>query len=845
MSSIVVKVKLVKGKVVLIRKTLVETLTNPKALIGTGFKLINSFVDDITKSVSFKLISSTNSQDHPTNVAGKVGKDSHLENKASVLRTLEGTKEEFDIYFEWDHNEMGIPGAFYVTNLMSDEFFLVSLTLEYPTSDHDQNNIHFVCNSWVHNDHKTGRIFFANIPYLPKGTPVTLQKYREEELQNLRGDGTGKREKGDRIYDYDVYNDLGTLPIDKQEDHPVLGGPKYPYPRRVRTGRKLIHNNNNGGEYEELAEDNYVPRDESFSNVKGKEFRELGKESLGRIQPLLLSLYLKTTTNEFNGFEEVQKMYEGGVNLPISITGNATPSVLQFPLPNVIKESKFAWMTDEEFAREMIAGVNPVVIRRLKLEDIISISPYKPLCNCTQPSTITKEQLEINMDEVKVDEALVDGKLFILDYYDAFMPYLTKINELPSAKAYATRTFLYLKEDGTLKPLAIELSKPHKCGDIYLGIESIVVKPADRGVESTIWQLAKAHVVVNDTNYHQLISHWLNTHAAIEPFAIATHRNLSVLHPIYKLLHPHFRDTININALARKSLITAGGILEQTFLPGPYAMEMSSAVYKNWVFTDQALPNDLIKRGMAVKDDSVPHGLRLLIKDYPYAVDGLEIWNAIKLWVQKYVSLYYSDDDAVQQDDELKNWWKEVVEKGHPDLEAAQWPKLQTSEELVETLTTIIWIGSALHAAVNFGQYPYGGYILNRPTQSRRWIPKDGTPEYDEMSKKPQEAFLKTITPKYQTVVDLSVLELLSTHSSDEVYLGQRDTLDWTGDQKAKVAFTSFTERLKQIEDDISERNLNQELKNRTGPIKFPYTVLLPTSEKGITFRGIPNSISI
>jgi len=92
-----------------------------------------------------------------------------------------------------------------------------------------------------------------------------------------------------------------------------------------------------GGEYEELAEDNYVPRDESFSNVKGKEFRELGKESLGRIQPLLLSLYLKTTTNEFNGFEEVQKMYEGGVNLPISITGNATPSVLQFPLPNVIK----------------------------------------------------------------------------------------------------------------------------------------------------------------------------------------------------------------------------------------------------------------------------------------------------------------------------------------------------------------------------------------------------------------------------------------------------------------------------------------------------------------------------
>jgi len=248
---------------------------------------------------------------------------------------------------------------------------------------------------------------------------------------------------------------------------------------------------------------------------------------------------------------------------------------------------------------------------------------------------------------------------------------------------------------------------------------------------------------------------------------------------------------------------------------------------------------------MAVKDDSVPNGLRLLIKDYPYAVDGLEIWNAIKLWVQKYVSLYYSDDGAVEQDTELQTWWKEVKEKGHPDLEAAQWPKLQTSEELVETLTTIIWIASALHAAVNFGQYPYGGYMLNRPTQSRRWIPERGTREYDEIGKNPQEAFLKTITPKYQTVIDLSVLELLSTHYSDEVYLGQRDTLDWTADEDAKDLFKTFTEQLKEIESEISERNHNKELKNRTGPIKLPYTLLLPTSKPGMTFRGIPNSVSI
>ncbi|KAL2337923.1 hypothetical protein Fmac_012369 [Flemingia macrophylla] len=846
----------VQGTVVLMRKNVLDinSITSVRRAIGTGIDLIGSAFDGVTsflgRSVSIQLISATKPDG---NGNGIVGKKTYLEGIIRSKPTLGAGQSAFNIHFEWD-GEMGIPGAFIIKNYMQVEFFLVSLTLE---DIPNQGTMHFVCNSWVYNSnvYKHDRIFFATQTYVPSETPGPLVKYREEELQVLRGNGTGKRREWDRVYDYDVYNDLGNPDGGENYARPVLGGSDTnPYPRRGRTGREPTKKDSKSEKLGEV----YIPRDENFGHLKSSDFLTYGIKSVSRnFLPALKSLFdLNFTPNEFDSFEEVRSLCEGGIKLPTDTLSKISPlpvlkeifrtdgeSVLKFSVPELIKVSKSAWMTDEEFGREMIAGVNPCVIRRLK--EFPPQSKLDPTVYGDQTSKMTKEQLEINLESITVNKAIEDKRLFILDHHDIFMPFLRRINESKSTKAYATRTILFLKDDGTIKPLAIELSLPH-AGQQNLGFDSKVILPANEGVESTIWLLAKAHVIVNDSCYHQLISHWLNTHAVIEPFIIATNRNLSVLHPIYKLLFPHYRDTMNINALARQTLINVDGFIEKTILGGKYAVEISSAAYKNWVFTDQALPADLIKRGMAIKDSSSPYGLRLVVEDYPYAVDGLEIWNAIKTWVHDYVSLYYATDDAVKKDHELQAWWKEVVEKGHGDLkDKPWWPKAHTREELIQSCSTIIWIASALHAAVNFGQYPYGGFILNRPTLSRRFIPEPGTSEYDEMVKNPQKAYLRTITPKYQALVDLSVIEILSRHASDEVYLGQRDNPNWTSDQRAIDAFKKFGKRLAEIETKISERNRDPNLRNRTGPVQMPYTVLLPTSETGLTFRGIPNSISI
>ncbi|KAL9458841.1 hypothetical protein AB3S75_007676 [Citrus x aurantiifolia] len=719
--------------------------------------------------------------------------------------------------------------------------------------------VNLTCDSWIQPKivDKQKRIFFTNKSYLPSQTPNGLKRLRAEELNNLQGDGQGERKRHERIYDYDVYNDLA-LPEIKELARPVLGGEEHPYPRRCRTGRPKSFADPAS---ESRSVSIYVPRDEAFADIKLGQFSASSLYSgLHALVPFLEAILIDKDLG-FSSLSDIDKVFNEGIELPPELkdqplwkkilpilfktVSNTGKEVFRFDTPETADRDKFFWIRNEEFGRETLAGLNPYSIKllsELPLKSTLDPEIYGP-----PESAITTELIEQEIGGLMtVNEAIKQKKLFIIDYHDALLPYVGKLRQIEGSTLYGSRALFFLNPDGTLRPLAIELTRPPLDGKPQW---KQVFTPSRHSTDSWLWTLAKAHVLVHDTGYHQLISHWLRTHCCVEPYIIAANRKLSAMHPINRLLKPHFRYTMEINAKARLILVNAGGLVETTFFPGKYSMEFSSVIYdKQWRFDHEALPKDLISRGMAVEDPNAPHGLKLTIEDYPFANDGLDLWDALKQWVTEYVNHYYTDPSLVESDEELQAWWTEIRTVGHADKkDEPWWPVLKTPQDLIEIVTTIAWVASGQHAAVNFGQYLYGGYFPNRPTMSRTNMPTEDQSEADWKSflANPEDTLLQCFPSKMQAMQDMVILNTLSTHSPDEEYLGKEMEPAWGDDPVIKAAFEKFNRKMQELEGIIDDRNSNENLRNRTGAGIVPYELLKPFSGSGATGKGVPYSISI
>ncbi|KAE8676593.1 Lipoxygenase 2 [Hibiscus syriacus] len=553
----------------------------------------------------------------------------------------------------------------------------------------------------------------------------------------------------------------------------------------------------------------YVPREEAFSEVKQLTFSTNFMYSmLTALIPSLEATILDPDLG-FPNFNAIDELYTQGLNLPaldkqevwksviprlIKTVSDEAHSILRFKAPETLDRDKFFWLRDEEFSRQTLAGL-----------DTLSI---------------------------KLVTAIDQKRLFILDYHDLFLPYVERVRDLKGRALYGSRTMFFLNPDETLKPIAIELTRPPMDG-----------KPQWKEVYTSclhstgdwLWKLAKTQVLSQDSIYRY------------EPYVIATNRGLSVMHPIYRLLHPHLQYTMEINALARESLVSADGLIEKIMTFGKYYLEVGSIFYdQHWQFDQKSLPADLISRGMAVEDPNAPQGLRLTIKDYPYASDGLLLWDALKQWVTEYVNHYYPKPSMVEADQEIQSWWTEIRTIGHGDKKDEQWWPVPPND-LIDILMTIIWVASGQHAAVNFGQYTYAGYFPSRPSFTRTKMPNEDPTdnEWRRFLRKPEAALLECLPSQIQATRAMAIWNVISHHSPDEEYVGDKLEPSWVEDPVIRAAFERLHGKLKQVEGIIDERNADCNLKNRNGAGITPYELFKPFSEPGVTGMGVPNSVSI
>ncbi|WP_333367384.1 lipoxygenase family protein [Microcoleus sp. N3A4] len=365
------------------------------------------------------------------------------------------------------------------------------------------------------------------------------------------------------------------------------------------------------------------------------------------------------------------------------------------PLPQVAK----IYQTDRSFAEQRLSGANPMVLRLLDASDpraqsLAGLSSLHPLFDLGQE--------------------LQQKNIYIADYTGTDQHYRApaKIGGgtyekgrkyLPKPRAFFAWRWTGIRDRGEMTPIAIQLD-PNPDSHVYT--------PLDPPVD---WLFAKLCVQVADANHHEMSSHLGRTHLVMEPIAIVTARQLAQNHPLSLLLKPHFRFMLTNNELARSYLIAPGGPVDE-LLGGTLAetIEISREACSTWSLDEFALPAELKNRGMD-DPDQLPH--------YPYRDDGLLLWNAIETFVSGYLNFFYPTPGAIAQDVELQTWAQELASNSGGKVKGMP-GHINTVDQLIEIVTTIIFTCGPQHSAVNFPQYEYMSFAANMPLAAYRDIPK-------------------------------------------------------------------------------------------------------------------------
>jgi arachidonate 15-lipoxygenase len=433
-----------------------------------------------------------------------------------------------------------------------------------------------------------------------------------------------------------------------------------------------------------------------------------------------------------------------------------------------VPEIAGTWRDDKIFSSQRLAGLNPMVLQRVTIDGDVGLrwSDLRQKLSPQIDDTVVQHFLGRDSTLTK---AVQDNCLFVCDFEA-----LTKAKAAPNAPGAQRGQYLlgpialFVKTSQFrgVQIAAIQLNQSDETTDFPV----MCAYQADQPGNAAKWLMAKMFLQAADLNYNQIVNHLAQTHLVEEAFALSTHRNLALQHPLHILLNYHFAALLVINQAGILTLLNPTGAVQQ-ILEGGLAgsLELIQQNYAEWTFDDFDFPSNYQRRGLT----------REFLPYFPYRDDGTLLWDLLGQYVHDYLALYYrpntEGDKNVQLDYELQCWARELSREGKGEDSglgkvAGFPPEISSFIELCTIVHRLIWTAGPQHAAVNFPQLEYATFIPNLPGATYIDPPKnfqDTTIDSTDL--------LRLLPPKEQTSTQVSTSYALAGYHYDQL-------LDYYGD---------------------------------------------------------------
>ncbi|TMW69331.1 hypothetical protein Poli38472_001487 [Pythium oligandrum] len=210
------------------------------------------------------------------------------------------------------------------------------------------------------------------------------------------------------------------------------------------------------------------------------------------------------------------------------------------------------------------------------------------------------------------------------------------------------------------------------------------------------WTLAKIGLNSATVSFHQWL-HYSETHGALSSVRVELFRNMADEHPIRALLNRHLYIDFGLEFLVSGIFLSPGTPLDKSYGWGA----TGSTRFVHDYFTTRTS----------------------ILNDFPTD-------STVNVFVQRYIDVYYKNDQAIKSDFELQNWARDWARDCALVPHLKEFPSTFTAKaQLQRLLTRLIYLSGVKHHAMNSTviwsaiSAPYSTGALHKALPARKGVP--------------------------------------------------------------------------------------------------------------------------